>query len=278
MTNVTLLNTNETYTKLQPFQSIEELNENTTAIRELFGDHLSKSAREVLDVLHRYSCKYVGVSYLSKSKIAEIVGVTRRTVIRACQTLESLGVIVQHELKRHNGDRRQSASAIVFVDVRDGVKGTKSQRDVTPECHTVDTPINTPNKTINNKDTYITEKRVFDKKESVANPTDKETLKTSLPSGWYDEAFPYVRDYNELYTITGLLYKAKSKTDIKIENYAEEFGEVLRKTWAKLKNGYINADRYHAYLFVAFRNTAHRLERSEMVKPLQAEFMRLIEA
>ncbi|MFD1205696.1 helix-turn-helix domain-containing protein, partial [Sporosarcina contaminans] len=100
----TLLNTETTYMSLQPFSSVDELNANTVAIREQFADQLTPSTREVLDVLHRYSCKFPGVCYLSKNKIAEMVGVSRRTVIRACKQLEDLGVIVQHELKRHNGD------------------------------------------------------------------------------------------------------------------------------------------------------------------------------
>ncbi|MBO1910740.1 helix-turn-helix domain-containing protein, partial [Microvirga sp. 3-52] len=128
----TLLNTIDTYKLLQPFAHIDELNKNTIHVRELYADQLTPSTKEVLDVLHRYSCKYPGVCYLSKNKIAEMVGVSRRTVIRACNQLETLGIISQHELKRHNGDKRQSSNAIVFV----AVEKEDDNNNVTPECHT----------------------------------------------------------------------------------------------------------------------------------------------
>ena len=79
-----LLNTDETYRDLQPFFSIGELNANTAEIRLQFGAQFTQSTRNVLDVIHRYASKYYGVSYRSKSKIAAELGVTRRTVIRAC--------------------------------------------------------------------------------------------------------------------------------------------------------------------------------------------------
>ncbi|MDW0112189.1 helix-turn-helix domain-containing protein [Sporosarcina saromensis] len=118
-----LLNTESTYKTLQPFKSIEDHNANIAAIREQFNDQLTKSEKEVLDVLSRYSAKYFGLSYLSKSKIAEMIGISRRTVIRACLKFEQLGFIKQYKLKRAKGDKRQSTNAIVFVDV-------------TPQCHT----------------------------------------------------------------------------------------------------------------------------------------------
>lgn len=133
----TLLNTETTYLSLQPFGNVEELNKNTVLIREQFADQLTPSTLAVLDVLHRYACKFPGVCYLSKSKIAEMVGVTRRTVIRACNLLETLGIIKQHELKRHNGDKRQSSNAIVFIAVE--------KENVTPECHTKEALANTQN-------------------------------------------------------------------------------------------------------------------------------------
>lgn len=255
--SITLLNTSETYSALQPFQSIEELNANTSEIRTQFADQLTPSTYAVLDVLHRYASKYYGVSYRSKSKIALELGISRRTVVRACNTLESLGVIEQHALKRHNGDKRQSSNAIVFVDA------------VTPECHTVDAPNNAP------KDlstTYVTDAPA-DKNDNSAvkeieKKDDRELLKDSLPSGWYEEAVAYTTDYTDLYRITGELFKAKVNTSIRVETYVAEFGDVLQGAWAKLKNGRINPSKWYAYLFTAFRRKAHAIERAETVNPI----------
>ena len=109
------LNTEDTYKMLQPFESIEQLNANTSVIREQYKLELTPAARQVLDVLHRYASKFYGVCYMAKSEIARMVGVSKRTVIRACQLLEALGCIAQYETKRVNGDKRQSTNAIVFL-------------------------------------------------------------------------------------------------------------------------------------------------------------------
>jgi len=264
----TLLNTIDTYTSLQPFVHIDELNKNTIAVRELYADQLTPSTKEVLDVLHRYSCKYPGVSYLSKKKIAEMVGVSRMTVIRACNTLESLGIIVQHELNRHNGDKRQSSNAIVFVAV---VKADDNNI-VTPECCTKEALSNTH---LNSSTTYVTDAPVKIDSENVVKEmpkTDnKELLKDSLPDGWYEQAFAYTSDYNDLYRITGELFKAKVNTSIRIETHVEAFGAVLRSAYVRLKNGRINPDKWYAYLFHAFRRKSQSLERAESVNPMLNE-------
>src|SRR5699024_1239850 len=74
--------------------------------------------RNILDAISRYSCKYAGICYLSKQKIAEDAGYkSRRTAIRACNRMEALGIIEQHETKRVKGDRRQSVNVIVIKEV-----------------------------------------------------------------------------------------------------------------------------------------------------------------
>jgi len=270
----TLLNTIDTYTSLQPFVHIDELNKNTIAVRELYADQLTPSTKEVLDVLHRYSCKYPGVCYLSKNKIADMVGVSRRTVVRACNLLESLGIIKQHELNRHNGDKRQSSNAIVFVTVENAV----DKQDVTPKCHTKEALSNTH---LNSSTTYVTDAPVKKESRNVVkeNKTDnKELLKESLPVGWYQQAFAYTSDYNDLYRITGELFKAKVNTSIRIETHVEEFGAVLRSAYVRLKNGRINPEKWYAYLFHAFRRKAHALERAETVNPMLSEIAAMFDA
>lgn len=262
---ITLLNTPETYSALQPFNTIEELNANTREIRARFADQLTPSTYAVLDVLHRYASKYYGVSYRSKANIALELGISRRTVVRACNMLETLGIIEQHSLKRHNGDKRQSSNAIVFIAL------------VIPGCHAIDAPTNSP------KDlstTYVTDAPVDKNDNSVVKEIektdDRELLKDSLPNGWYEEAVAYTTDYNDLYRITGELFKAKVNTSIRVETYVAEFGVVLRGAWAKLKNGRINPSKWYAYLFTAFKRKAHAIERAESVNPILNDIAAMI--
>lgn len=275
---ITLLNTPETYSSLQPFATIEELNANTTEIRARFADQLTPSTYAVLDVLHRYASKYYGVSYRSKSNIALELGISRSTVIRACNTLESLGVIEQYALKRHNGDRRQSSNAIVFIALEIA--------DATPECNTIDAPANAIKRP---STTYVTDAPIKKNDRNAVKESEKAKakdgvvdtkalLKDSLPAGWYEEAVAYATDYNDLYRITGELFKAKVNTNIRIETHVEEFGAVLRSAWAKLKNGRINPEKWYAYLFAAFKRKSQALERAETVNPILNDFAALFDA
>jgi len=121
--------------------TIEELN---AAVRVHKRKHaLNATEQAVLDVLARYSCKEIGRSFLAKSTIAEIVGKSRRTIIRVCNRLEQLGIIRQYERKRQTGDRRQTSNLIVILPAEETL--------VTPACHTEETPPrNLNNNYINN--------------------------------------------------------------------------------------------------------------------------------
>lgn len=260
------LNTEETYRNLQPFESIDELNENTKAIRELYANKMTPSTYKVLDVLHRYACKYTGVSYRSKAKIAEELGIDRKTVTRACATLEALGVIKQYETKRARGDRRRSTNAIVFVDVRSLVP-----TDVPADCPDEDAPANTPPKDIK-RYTDVTEKGDNHMNDSSSNLDDKKNIDSDrLPPGWFSEASAYANDAKDLYAITGTLYKAKKGTEIRIEDHIAEFAHVLRNAWYKFKTGKVDESKKYAYLFVAFRSTALRIENAEAIALRQAQ-------
>jgi len=140
-----LLANEATYRKLSTFESVEEMNE---AIRLHKQAHiLSDTERAVLDVISRYSCKFPGVSFLSKNKIGEAVDKVRRTVIRVCQRLEALGIIKQYETKRDGGDRRQSTNVIVILPFRNSeVDATCHHPEYVQLLHEVGTPVSRDSK------------------------------------------------------------------------------------------------------------------------------------
>ncbi|PEP83042.1 helix-turn-helix domain-containing protein, partial [Bacillus toyonensis] len=104
------------YENLVSFQTLKELNDTVRAYKEQFADQLNKNQLAVLDHLHNYSSKFLGVSFKSKKKIAEALHISRRTVIRVCQHLESLGIIKQLEMKRKS-DMRQTSNIIVIQPI-----------------------------------------------------------------------------------------------------------------------------------------------------------------
>ncbi|GIN58113.1 hypothetical protein J8TS2_24320 [Lederbergia ruris] len=161
-----LLANEATYRSLSTFKSVDELNEAIKAHRQ--AHKLSDTERAVLDVISRYACKFPGVCYLSKNNIGEAVGKVRRTVIRACNRLEALGIIKQYETKRDGGDRRQSTNVIVVqaakpvINYDEVVRNSDEQTDhaesaqtneVTPDMSRHKTPSNKLNN-INYINTY----------------------------------------------------------------------------------------------------------------------------
>src|SRR5690606_39998209 len=97
---ITVIASKETFKNLSTFTNVKELNKAVRYYKEKFADQFTKSTIAVLDLLHKYSAKYTGVSFQTKNNIAKTLGVSRKTVQRACNVLESLGIIKQDEIKQ----------------------------------------------------------------------------------------------------------------------------------------------------------------------------------
>ncbi|MBH9965576.1 helix-turn-helix domain-containing protein [[Bacillus] enclensis] len=124
------LSCESTYRNLSTFESVDQLNESARShARQLTGTEAA-----VFDVLSRHSCKYPGVSFLTKTNIGKLIGKCRRTIIRVCQRLEELGMIRQYELRRQS-DGQQTSNAIVILPVKSADVGENVApvtQDVTP--------------------------------------------------------------------------------------------------------------------------------------------------
>ncbi|QGQ45230.1 hypothetical protein [Metabacillus sediminilitoris] len=110
---ITKIACTDTYKALSTFSTIEELNQSIYHHITRHSGTLTETMITVLKLLGRYSVKYLGVSYLAKNKIGELVGKNRRTIIRVCHELEQLGIIKQYPMKR-NSDQQQTSNAIVI--------------------------------------------------------------------------------------------------------------------------------------------------------------------
>ena len=69
---ITILASIETYENLVSFQNVKELNDTVRAYKEQFVDRLNK-INWLYSIIHTHSCKYFGVSFKSKKKIAEVL-------------------------------------------------------------------------------------------------------------------------------------------------------------------------------------------------------------
>ncbi|MDO6631800.1 cytosolic protein [Bacillus thuringiensis] len=108
----------ESYHILSVFTDVEELNK---AVRT-YKDDIRTSVKRadvqarlitLLDILKRHSCKYVGVSFLCKNSIADMMEVSYKTVQRLMKKLVDLGMINQIAMKRKK-DMRQTSNAIII--------------------------------------------------------------------------------------------------------------------------------------------------------------------
>ncbi len=135
---ITIIASEDSYENLASFSSIDELNKTVRHYKEKFKDQITKNAIRVLTELHNYSAKYFGCSFRSKQNLADSLNISRRTVIRACQLLESLGIIKQYETKRKS-DMQQSSNAIVIQPIEEVVTQDSQEKD--DICHTKSTTV-----------------------------------------------------------------------------------------------------------------------------------------
>lgn len=117
----------ETARNYSAFQSVEEMDAHLRSFVLNIGHTLSQTSLIVLEYLARHSLKAIGVSWLSARKLAELVGVTDRTIRRVLNQLEDLRIIKRIENLREDGGRAANLVAIQPVDEIDDVRGDVSE-------------------------------------------------------------------------------------------------------------------------------------------------------
>lgn len=214
------------------FNSIEELNAAVAAHKR--NHKLNKTEIAVLDVLARYSCKNIGKSWLAKSTIAQLIGKSRRTVIRACNRLEALGIIRQYERRRETGDRRQTSNLIVIQPAAD-----------TPAMSRQEAGSRNYKNKIN---TYATEA-----------PTHG-ALKRSIPAELFNALKPYFND-DDMYKTVGILYRAKASIDrnILFEDYSTDYVDAFKSVVYSYKRGKVR--NLFGYLFRVWQSVTAEIAR-----------------
>ncbi|PFJ18187.1 cytosolic protein [Bacillus cereus] len=179
--SITIIAGNETYENLTTFKTIDELNKTVRAYKEKFTDQLNKTQLAVLNKLHNYSSKFFGVSFRTKKHIAEDLNISRRTVIRVCLHLESLGIIKQLKMKRKS-DMRQTSNAIVIQPI------------IVEEQVVTQAPVKNEEKCHTNKTTTKTLKqniKDINKRNSNENNTtlEKNIKEADFVAHWVPERF-----------------------------------------------------------------------------------------
>lgn len=219
---ITIIASEATFENLATFETISELNDTVRKYKENFGKELNKTQLAVLDLLHRYSAKYKGVSFLTKSNIGKLIGKSRFTIIRVCKRLEELGIIKQYDMAR-SSDRRQTSCAIVIQPI---------EQNATPEIAENATPIrqHLSLKQIHNKDI----RKEGDQPAKEESPTP---LPSCVPTEFADVVRCYYDQTEVIFELWGKARLAWLKVgdNRPLEDYTELAIAAFRESIAAIK-------------------------------------------
>ncbi|PEC29048.1 cytosolic protein [Bacillus thuringiensis] len=132
----------ESFRNLSPFIELEELNKTIRTYRDNIRMSIKRTDVQsklitLLEILKRHSCKYVGVSFLCKNSIADIMEVSYKTVQRLMKKLVDLEMIKQIAMKRKK-DMLQTSNAIIIQPIVEEVSNKVDTKSPT-KCPTIKT-------------------------------------------------------------------------------------------------------------------------------------------
>ncbi|OWT51816.1 helix-turn-helix domain-containing protein [Bacillus sp. K2I17] len=139
---IDIIATKESFHNLSTFKEVEELNKTVRAYRDAIRMSIKRTDVQskliaLLEILKRHSCKYVGVSFLCKNRIAEKMEVSYKTVQRLMKKLVDLGMIKQVAMKRTK-DMLQTSNAIIIQPIVEEVSNKVDIKSPT-KCPTIKT-------------------------------------------------------------------------------------------------------------------------------------------
>ncbi|HDR6754760.1 TPA: helix-turn-helix domain-containing protein [Bacillus cereus] len=139
---IDVIATKESFHNLSSFKDVEELNKTIRTYRDNIRMSIKRTDVQsklitLLEILKRHSCKYVGVSFLCKNKIAEMMEVSYKTVQRLMKKLVDLEMIKQVAMKRTK-DMLQTSNAIIIQPIVEEVSD-KVDIKIPTKCPTIKT-------------------------------------------------------------------------------------------------------------------------------------------
>ncbi|MGH0899563.1 helix-turn-helix domain-containing protein [Bacillus cereus] len=139
---IDVIATKESFHNLSSFKDVEEVNKTIRTYRDNIRMSIKRTDVQsklitLLEILKRHSCKYVGVSFLCKNSIANIMEVSYKTVQRLMKKLVDLKMIKQVAMKRKK-DMLQTSNAIIIQPIVEEVSDKVDTKSPT-KCPTIKT-------------------------------------------------------------------------------------------------------------------------------------------
>lgn len=250
---ITIIASEETYENLSTFKEVEDLNKAVRKHRDTIKNsgaraHRQRNALTVLEWLKRHSCKYPGVSFKGKRKIAADLGMNDKTVTRICAWLEDLGVLKQYEMKRRS-DMRQTANAIVIMPFEEIMPDKKTEND----DETV-RPVKQLHNLKQNNINTIRKERADKQQDNIMLP-----IPSHIPSDFANLVTCYYRDTKTVFELWGKIRLAylHSNVDQPLEELTGIAVSAFRESIASIKLRNLrkgnNLDNLRGYLYGTMR-------------------------
>ncbi|PFA56067.1 cytosolic protein [Bacillus cereus] len=139
---INVIATKESFRNLSTLTTVEELNKTVRTYRDTIRLSIKRTDVQsklisLLEILKRHSCKYVGVSFLCKNRIAANMEVSYKTVQRLMKKLVDLEMIKQIAMKRKK-DMLQTSNAIIIQPIVEEVSDKVDTKSPT-KCPTIKT-------------------------------------------------------------------------------------------------------------------------------------------
>lgn len=275
-----LLNLDATRAAMAPFETVEQLNANTIAIRDQYAEIMTTTEKAVLDVLHRFASKHFGVSYLSKTSIAEKVGVSRRQVIRICNKFEAQGIIVQYATDRKAGGGQTSNTIVFLTQVTARAAFVNESEQVADNMQEVIEIISVGTGDVTANDTRLDalkdapgelkDLKITRDTEACA-ALNKQGLVKKLPETLRYLFAPFF-DTDTIYELSGVVFKAKASVDkdVKIEDHAATYYDVILKAINGFNRGQVKS--LPAVLYRAIERTTREIVNATRQELLRSQF------
>lgn len=254
-------------TELQPYATFEQQADMDETIYEyieqLRGDEVPESVIEVLRFFGRSSLRVLGVSFAKYETIAESIGYSKRTVIRAINTLAGYGMIERiPTLKQWTGrGRKKSVNIVRIVPAANPSVAPQHDTAGAPDEATADNEsnVNMQSEPLVNKHctSYVT--RDCNRLLETIKSLDSAGLKNSIPTPIYDVLAPF---YNaqDIRRLTGIIFRAKASVSksIRLEEHTEQFKTVVLDCIRRLKAGQLRS--LDGYLYTSLKRLFRRLQ------------------
>ncbi|GAA0427245.1 hypothetical protein GCM10008934_16280 [Virgibacillus salarius] len=208
-------------------------------IELLRSDEQPESVIEVLRFFGRSSLRIKGVSFAKYQTIADSIGVSKRTVIRAINMLSDYGMIERIATVKK---WRRSVNIIRILTSLTPQDDTATEDEKT----NADKP---------NNDEKETEPSIFNHLNNNSYVLESTAARNNIPAPLYNALSPFFYG-EELRKYVGIVFRSKTRK-VRIEAYADEFRACISDCILRYKRGHIrNLD---GYLYASIRKLSRSL-------------------